>query len=234
MLPNIIKSGQPFSAHPRLDPRTGDLYNFGVFGVPKPKLHFYRMNAEGKLLANRSQYVGDYAMCHDFVLTARHAVFVLCPAFMRRPLQFLFGRTSIMGAIDFDPREKTKIIVLDLQTADIVREFEFDAFFGFHHGNGHEEGSVIHLEGGTAGRNDNVAHSWRVLPEPAPLSMEAEAELTFEEAGAYTVELEVREQRRVGVAILVESAVRPAEVLLLVGVARTGGDRPLVIDIIIN
>lgn len=137
---------QTFSAHPRQDPRTGDLYAFGVFGVPKPKLHFYRIDASGKLVANRSQYVGDYAMCHDFVLTERHAVFVLCPAFMRRPLSFLFGRTSIMGSIDFDPREKTKILVLDRESADIVREFEFDAFFGFHHGNGHEDGSVINLD----------------------------------------------------------------------------------------
>ena len=141
-----IKSGQPFSAHPRLDPRTGDLYNFGVFGVPKPKLHFYRVNAQGDVVANNSQYVGDYAMCHDFVITDRHAIFVLCPAFMRHPFKFLFGRSSIMESIEFDPSEKTKIIVLELETAKIVGNFDVPTFFGFHVGNGFAEGEKVSLD----------------------------------------------------------------------------------------
>ena len=40
----MLSAGQPFSAHSRRDPRTGYLYNFGVFGVPKPKLHFYKID----------------------------------------------------------------------------------------------------------------------------------------------------------------------------------------------
>ena len=141
-----LSTTQPFSAHARRDPRSGYLYNFGVFGVPKPKLHFYRIDPTGKLVANRSQYVGDYSMCHDFVITNKHAVFVLCPAFMRKPFQFLFGRTSILESIEFDKREKTKVVVLDLETADIVKEYEFDSFFGFHLGNASEEDDEISLD----------------------------------------------------------------------------------------
>ena len=137
---------QPFSAHPRLDPDSGRLYNFGVFGVPKPKLHFYQVDAQGNMVANRSHYVGDYAMCHDFVLTEHYAVFVMCPAFMRKPFQFLFGRTSIFESIEFDPAEDTKIVVLDKSNGDIVREFTFDSFFGFHHGNGSDDGSTVTLD----------------------------------------------------------------------------------------
>ncbi|MFT4613144.1 MAG: all-trans-8'-apo-beta-carotenal 15,15'-oxygenase [Bacteroidia bacterium] len=141
-----LHSSQPFSAHPRLDPRTGELYNFGVFGVPKPKLHFYRISAAGELLANTSQYVGDYSMCHDFVITDKHAVFVLCPAFMRHPFRFLFGKSSILEAIEFDPSENTKIVVLELETAKIVGEFEVPTFFGFHVGNGHESGDEVSID----------------------------------------------------------------------------------------
>ncbi|MDX1733486.1 MAG: carotenoid oxygenase family protein [Halioglobus sp.] len=137
---------QPFSAHPRLDPRTGCLYGFGVFGIPKPKLHFYRVDPDGTMAFNRSQYVGDYAMCHDFAITENHAVFVLCPAFMRHPLRFLFGLNSIMESIDFDPAEKTKVIVLRLDNGDIVREFEFDSFFGFHLGNAFEDGEAVNID----------------------------------------------------------------------------------------
>ena len=141
-----LSATQPFSAHPRLDPRTGELYGFGVFGVPKPKLHFYKIGPDGKLVANTSQYVGDYSMCHDFAITDKHAVFVLCPAFMRNPLKFLFGFSSILEAIEFDNSEKTRVIVLDLDTAKIVRSYEIDSFFGFHLGNAHESGDEIFVD----------------------------------------------------------------------------------------
>jgi all-trans-8'-apo-beta-carotenal 15,15'-oxygenase len=114
--------------------------------VPKPKLHFYKIDNDGQLVMNRSQYVGDYAMCHDFVLTEKHAVFVLCPAFMRSPFKFLLGMNSIMESIEFDATEKTKVLVLDLENGDIVREFMFDSFFGFHQGNGFERGDEIVLD----------------------------------------------------------------------------------------
>ena len=141
-----LSSSQPFSAHGRYDPRTGFLYNFGVFGVPRPKLHFYRIGPGGELVSNKSHYVGNYSMCHDFAITDKHAVFVLCPAFMRKPFQFLFGRTSILESIEFDKNEKTKIVVLDLDTADIVRQYEFDSFFGFHLGNARETDGKISLD----------------------------------------------------------------------------------------
>jgi all-trans-8'-apo-beta-carotenal 15,15'-oxygenase len=141
-----LAKSQPFAAHPRFDPRTGTLYNFGVFGVPKPKLHFYKIGPDGSMLANTSQYIGDYSMCHDFAITEKHAVFILCPAFMRTPFKFLFGLRSIFESIEFDSSEKTKIIVLDLETAKLVKEYEFDAFFGFHLGNAREQGNQISVD----------------------------------------------------------------------------------------
>jgi all-trans-8'-apo-beta-carotenal 15,15'-oxygenase len=141
-----LKSGQPFSAHPRLDPRTGHLYNFGVFGVPKPKLHFYKIDPNGRMVANTSQYVGDYSMVHDFAITERHAVFILCPAFMRTPFKFLFGVSSIFESIEFDRSKGTKIIVLELATGKLVREYEFEGFFGFHIGNAREHGDELSVD----------------------------------------------------------------------------------------
>ncbi len=141
-----LKMGQPFSAHARLDPRSGNLYNFGVFGVPKPKLHFYAIDPTGRMVLNRSHYVGEYSMLHDFAITERYAVFVLCPAFMRRPFRFLFGLSSIMESIDFDASEKTKIVVLDLQSGDIVTSCELDSFFGFHLGNAREAGDTLSVD----------------------------------------------------------------------------------------
>ena len=141
-----LSASQPFSAHPRGNPVTGDLYNFGVFGIPRPKLHFYRIDPAGQLVSNHSRYVGDYAMCHDFAVTDKHAVFVLCPAFLRTPFKFLFGMSSIFESIEFDKSEKTKVVVLDLETAELVKEYEFDSFFGFHLGNASEQHEKITVD----------------------------------------------------------------------------------------
>ena len=138
--------GQPFSAHGKLDPRSGCYYNFGLFGIPKPKLHFYKIDADGRLVAKKSQYVGDYAMCHDFALTENHAIFVLCPAFMQTPFRFLLGLRSVFESIDFDPSQPTQVVVLKLDTMEIVRRYEFDSFFGFHLGNAHEQDGHIHVD----------------------------------------------------------------------------------------
>jgi all-trans-8'-apo-beta-carotenal 15,15'-oxygenase len=141
-----LSAMQPVSAHPRLDPCSGELYNFGVFGVPKPKLHFYKIAADGTMVANTSQYVGDYSMCHDFAITEKYAVFILCPAFLRTPFAFLLGLRSIFESIEFDNSENTKVIVLELATAKIVREYEFSCFFGFHIGNARENGNEISVD----------------------------------------------------------------------------------------
>ena len=141
-----LSSMQPFSAHPRVDPHSGDLYNFGVFGVPRPKLHFYKIAPNGTLVANTSQYVGDYSMCHDFAITEKYAVFILCPAFLRTPFKFLLGMRSIFESIEFDNTANTKVIVIELATAKIVREFEFGCFFGFHLGNARENGDEVSVD----------------------------------------------------------------------------------------
>jgi all-trans-8'-apo-beta-carotenal 15,15'-oxygenase len=191
-----LSASQPFSAHPRLDPRSGTLFNFGVFGVPKPKLHFYRVGANGRLLANTSRYVGDYAMCHDFAITDRHAVFVLCPAFMRTPFRFLFGMRSILESIEFDDREKTKIVVLDLETGALAREYEFDAFFGFHLGNAHEQGDQLFVDALCVDKMD-------VMDGLSDVFAERGDDFRFQEAGAvlnrFTLDLASGESDRVPV-----------------------------------
>ncbi|MCP5128592.1 MAG: carotenoid oxygenase family protein [Pseudomonadales bacterium] len=137
---------QPFSAHGKYDPRSGCYYNFGLFGIPKPKLHCYRIDKEGTLVEKKSQYVGDYSMCHDFAITDKYAVFVLCPAFMDSPFQFLFGMKSLLESIRYDPGQTTRVVVLSLDTFEIVRQFELDAFFGFHLGNAHGSGDRISVD----------------------------------------------------------------------------------------
>jgi all-trans-8'-apo-beta-carotenal 15,15'-oxygenase len=134
-----LKRGMPFSAHGKIHPRTGAYYNFGMMGA----LNFYKINAEGEMVKRVKHNVGNYAMCHDFAMTDRYAVFFLCPAVFKTPVKFLLGMHSIVDAMGFDDSMPTKVVVLSLDDLSVVREFEVDPFFCFHFGNAWEEGEEL-------------------------------------------------------------------------------------------
>jgi all-trans-8'-apo-beta-carotenal 15,15'-oxygenase len=53
---------------------------------------------------------------------------------------------SIFESIEFDSTENTKVIVVELATAKVVREYQFDCFFGFHLGNAREDGDELSVD----------------------------------------------------------------------------------------
>lgn len=134
-----LKRGMPFSAHGKIHPRTGYYYNFGMMGA----LNFYKINPQGEMEDRVRHVVGNYAMCHDFAMTDKYAVFFLCPAVFKSPLKFVLGFNSIVDAMDYDPDMPTKIVVISLDDLKVVREFETSSFFAFHFSNAYEEGDEL-------------------------------------------------------------------------------------------
>jgi all-trans-8'-apo-beta-carotenal 15,15'-oxygenase len=134
-----LKKRMPFSAHGKIHPRTGCYYNFGMQGA----LNFYKINPEGEMVKRVRHDVGNYAMCHDFAMSDKYAIFFLVPAVFKTPIKFLLGMNSIADAIAFDENMPTKVVVISLDDLSIVREFEADPFFCFHFGNAWEEGDEI-------------------------------------------------------------------------------------------
>jgi all-trans-8'-apo-beta-carotenal 15,15'-oxygenase len=65
---------------------------------------------------------------------------------MRTPFKFVLGARSIFESIEFDNSRNTKVVVLELATGKLVREYEFEGFFGFHIGNAHEHGDEISVD----------------------------------------------------------------------------------------
>ncbi|ORB52708.1 dioxygenase [Mycobacteroides saopaulense] len=68
-----------FSAHPKWDPVTGEMFNFGVDVFPTPRLRCYRVGTDGKLSQINSVTLWDMGWNHDFALTEKYLVFVLDP-----------------------------------------------------------------------------------------------------------------------------------------------------------
>jgi carotenoid cleavage dioxygenase-like enzyme len=68
----------PFTAHPKICPRTGELHFFGYRVVP-PFLTYYAASADGTLLRSLEVPVKGPTMMHDFALTSNHVIFMELP-----------------------------------------------------------------------------------------------------------------------------------------------------------
>ena len=58
-----------FSAHPKIDYKTGEIYNFGVTAGKQPTLYLYRCHKTGKIMRQNSIKLSGCPLIHDFVLT---------------------------------------------------------------------------------------------------------------------------------------------------------------------
>ncbi len=69
----------PFSAHPRLDHETGELWNFGTLMGLRPRLLIYGVSAAGALRVERDIVLPRLHFIHDFALTRHYFVFHVAP-----------------------------------------------------------------------------------------------------------------------------------------------------------
>lgn len=72
---------QTFSAHPKVDPVSGNLCNFGyaATGLLTRDVSYMEISPEGELLFETFFEVPYYCMMHDFAITQDYALFHLCP-----------------------------------------------------------------------------------------------------------------------------------------------------------
>jgi len=73
--------GGPFTAHPKIDPVTGEMVFFGynASGPFTPTLSFGTISAEGKATRFERFEAPYSSMVHDFIVTTRHVLFPVLP-----------------------------------------------------------------------------------------------------------------------------------------------------------
>jgi len=136
-------TAKAFSAHPRLDPDTGELFNFGIDYGRHCTLTPYRLH-RGRLTKLPPVTLPHPVMNHDFVLTEHYLVFCLGPILVR-PLKFLLGLSSFDAALHWKQGLPT-LIVLVPRGGGAPRFIETDAFFQFHFANAYEQDGAIVLD----------------------------------------------------------------------------------------
>ncbi|MGI0489585.1 carotenoid oxygenase family protein [Pantanalinema rosaneae CENA516] len=137
-------AGKPYSAHPKRDAKTGEIFNFGVTLGAKVQLQVYRSDASGQIRQTKAIPLSGIPLIHDFVLAGRYLIFCIPPVRIQ-PLPVLLQWRSYSEAMQWQPSLGTEVIVLDRDTLDVVSQLEADPWFQWHFGNGYElsDGSVI-------------------------------------------------------------------------------------------
>lgn len=137
------KLSSPFTAHPKVDPETGEMMFFGYTPMEEPYLYYSVVSARGELLRTVPVELPVGVMMHDFAITARYTIFLDLPLTFRLeramqgefPFAFEKDLPSRFGVLPRhgDPSE--------------IRWFEGPSCYIWHTMNAYEEGDEIVLLG---------------------------------------------------------------------------------------
>ncbi len=141
-----------FTAHPKVDPRTGEMVFFGYQFWP-PFLTYGEVRPDGALTHRAEVTLRGPVMMHDFAITERHAVL------MDLPLTFDLDRMAAgRFPMVFRPELGARFGVLPRGGCDgDVRWFEAPSCMVFHTANAWEEGREVVLVANRMARTDALA-----------------------------------------------------------------------------
>ncbi len=130
-----LKANTPYSAHPKRDPRTGEIFNFGVAYGRQAQIHIYRSNPSGQIQQQSSLAINGFPIVHDFVLAGPYLVFSIPPVRMN-PFPVLALMQSYSDALHWQPEERTQIVIVDRDSLEVVQRIEAEPWFQWHFSNG--------------------------------------------------------------------------------------------------
>jgi carotenoid cleavage dioxygenase len=146
-------------AHNRRHPRTGALFALAYSAV-RPVVEFHQIDAVGNLVKTIPVNLAVPAMIHDFVLTERHIVLLVCPAVFD-----LAAAKAGQSMLQWRPGLGTRIGLIPIDGDGATVWLDADAFFVFHFANGFERGGHILID---YVRHDSFAVGYAPSTQKAP------------------------------------------------------------------
>lgn len=126
----------PYSAHPKCDPITGELFNFGVEIIGRhAKLRLYRSDPKGRVMRAAEHRLDGLPLIHDFVLAGPWLVFLVPPVRINL-LPILLGVSSFCDAMRWRPKVGVQLLVFDRDTLELIARNDIEAGYQWHFGNG--------------------------------------------------------------------------------------------------
>ena len=129
------------TAHPRIDPRTGELFFF-AYSLFEPYLRYHVADASGALVHSVDIDLPAPVMMHDFIITEDHAVF------LDSPIVFDLEALGTGPLVQWRPENGTRIGVMPrMGTAEDLQWFEIDPGHVQHFWNGWVDDNRIEFTG---------------------------------------------------------------------------------------
>jgi len=132
-----LNQASPFSAHPKFDPDSGEMFNFGVFFSQTPRLYFYCFGPEG--LRFRKGAALDFpCSMHDFSISKHYAIFYVSP-YLLDINSLLLGERTVMDSLQWEPERGSRLLVLSRQNGEMVASIPIGSRYCLHLMNSFEQ-----------------------------------------------------------------------------------------------
>jgi carotenoid cleavage dioxygenase len=131
----------PMTAHPKLDPVTGEMLFFGYDVFGPPYLRFHVADRHGKLVRSKEIEIPGPSMMHDFAITERHVVFLDLPVVYDFSLA---GQRPFYA--QWTPGYGARVGVMPRDANKAPRWFDVDLCYVFHTVNAYDEGDTVVLD----------------------------------------------------------------------------------------
>ncbi|WP_309740493.1 carotenoid oxygenase family protein, partial [Chamaesiphon sp. OTE_20_metabat_361] len=125
-----------YSAHPKVDPISGHIYNFGISIGAQPKLNLYQSDRSGNVIKTSQTKLPRLTTVHDFLMVGKYLVFCINPIEIQ-PLPILLQLASYSESIRWKPELGTQIMIFDREDLSLVSNFTTEPWYQWHLGNGY-------------------------------------------------------------------------------------------------
>lgn len=141
-----LEASAPYSAHPKVDPKTGEIFNFGIVAGLKAILRVYKSDRTGSIIQQNSVQLDGLPLVHDFAFSGQYLIFFVPPVRVNL-LPAAIGLSSFSDALQWQPSKATQILIFDRDTLNLVSRSEAEPWFQWHFGNSYvDQDGLINLD----------------------------------------------------------------------------------------
>ncbi|HXD33095.1 MAG TPA: carotenoid oxygenase family protein [Pyrinomonadaceae bacterium] len=141
-----INDVTPFAAHPKIDPLTGELFNFGIaFAATEPYLNLYRFDAAARLIFRKRLSLEYPGMVHDFGLSQNHVVFYLSPYILDMKA-FVHDGQTLLDSLKWEPKRGSVLLIASRETGERVKLLPIGSRHCLHFINCFEENGLLNID----------------------------------------------------------------------------------------
>ncbi|MCB0418188.1 MAG: carotenoid oxygenase family protein [Bdellovibrionales bacterium] len=135
----------PMGAHLKQDPRTGELYSFGLNYTPSgTELLLYRFDRKQRLIYKKAHPLPAAHYIHDFLISGRFCIFHLSPYYFQLD-RFVQG-ASFLESLNWTPTKPSELWIYERITGKFLGQLPVGPGFSVHTINAFDEGDTLFVD----------------------------------------------------------------------------------------